>query len=152
MARLLSAAPLRARLAPIVAGRPGRTDVSSAAQQHWKAAVSAFTVVKAAAGHRGLVVQHFSFRTLACLLTAALLALAVASSARAATFETTAVLVDGSPVYVNGTPAVGDVNRDGFVDIVAADVDQPRIDVLLGHGDGCFDAPVYFPSAPYQGT
>jgi FG-GAP-like repeat len=109
-------------------------------------------VDKAVVGHRGLVAQLFSSRALACLAAAALLTLVLAASSRAATFETTAPLVNGSPVYVNARPAAADINHDGYVDLVGADADEPRIDVLLGHGDGSFDAPLYFPSATYQGA
>lgn len=46
-----------------------------------------------------------------------------------------------------GDVTVGDLNSDGHLDIVAADQPQPQYydpTVLLGHGDGAFDAPYFF--------
>jgi hypothetical protein len=48
--------------------------------------------------------------------------------------------------------AVGDVNGDGKLDIATADVDYQDVAVLLGNGDGSFQAPAYYlaDQSPYH--
>jgi hypothetical protein len=63
------------------------------------------------------------------------------------TFRVSSVSVAAFPVFV----AVGDFNGDGKVDLVASDNGNPCrcIMVLLGNGDGSFQAPVYtYPTNP----
>jgi hypothetical protein len=42
--------------------------------------------------------------------------------------------------------AVGDFNRDGKLDVAAADWGNGQVSVLLGNGDGTFQAPQTFAS------
>ncbi|HVO62766.1 MAG TPA: FG-GAP-like repeat-containing protein [Terriglobales bacterium] len=44
--------------------------------------------------------------------------------------------------------AVGDFDRDGNMDIVAADAATGVVNLFLGNGDGSFKDPQFFPSAP----
>ncbi len=45
--------------------------------------------------------------------------------------------------------AVGDFNRDGNMDIVAADINTGAVNLFLGNGNGTFQDVQIFPSAPY---
>jgi hypothetical protein len=49
-----------------------------------------------------------------------------------------------SPVAV----ALGDLNGDGKLDIVACNLDRGTLSLLRGRGDGTFDAPVSMPTSP----
>jgi hypothetical protein len=49
----------------------------------------------------------------------------------------------GNGGYFNGV-AVGDLNGDGYPDIVVTDSNGGNIDVLLGNGDGTFQTPVAY--------
>jgi hypothetical protein len=42
--------------------------------------------------------------------------------------------------------ALGDLNGDGHLDLVLADIGLPGLSVVLGHGDGTFAAPAAYPS------
>jgi len=82
-------------------------------------------------------------RTFVCL---ALLGITLTSVGSAETFSSP-VNYDSAgfgPVSV----ALGDLNRDHQLDVVAANVNSATISVLLGNGDGTFQQAVTYPSGP----
>lgn len=46
----------------------------------------------------------------------------------------------------------GDLNHDGKLDVVVADVNHSGMFVLLGHGDGTFGSPVFRATGPYPAS
>ncbi len=55
-----------------------------------------------------------------------------------------------APGYLNGPIAVGDVNGDGFQDLIVVDDSLDVVRVLLGNGDGTFTATPATPAIPPQ--
>jgi hypothetical protein len=65
------------------------------------------------------------------------------------TFRPTQVVT--APGNDSATPAVGDFNGDGFLDLAIGDGAEGAINVFLGNGDGTFQPPVSYP-AGYGGV
>ncbi len=65
------------------------------------------------------------------------------------TFRPTQVVT--APGTDSATPAVGDFNGDGFLDLALGDGAEGSINVFLGNGDGTFQPPVSY-SAGYGGV
>jgi len=65
------------------------------------------------------------------------------------TFQSTQVVT--APGNDAATPAVGDFNGDGFLDLALGDGAERSINVFLGNGDGTFQPPVSYP-AGYGGV
>src|SRR5260370_743671 len=85
-----------------------------------------------------------SVRLLLCVVATLLLVTTCSSVARAKTisFATTRDFPTGGvdPASV----AVGDFNGDGKLDLAAANYSSKSVAVLLGNGDGTFQAPLNF--------
>ena len=58
-----------------------------------------------------------------------------------------AVAYDSGGIGTNSV-AIGDVNGDGYLDVVVANIDSNSVSVLLGKGDGTFQAPVSYNAGP----
>ncbi len=68
-------------------------------------------------------------------------------------YGTATVIPAASGAYAGGI-VIGDFNNDGKLDIAVTDFSQRQINVLLGNGDGTFQAPIGTPSPiqPYAMT